>query len=425
MGNKKEVISFPFDKVIDDFIMRLTAQIEAFPFFIKIAKENAKSSETSFLDYIKDIQSTVYDKDGKKHVEFLYEHRLKFIQMMHTYEIAMTSIDLIPSNTVVSLVCQYDAFIGDLIRTAYLTCPSLLNSCDKNIQLSDILKVNSIDDIKGLIIDKEVETVLRKSHIEQIQWLENKIGITLTKDLKVYSSFVELTERRNLLVHTKGVISKQYISICSGNGVDVKDLKVGDTLKTNTEYVNKGFDILYEMGVKLGNVLWRKLKAEDIDEADKHLNNICYNLMISNRYPLAYSLLSFATDTLKKHSNEMSFYFIINKALSQYLLGNKDECLKILDATDWSGTDILFKLANSVLREDFKKASELMVTIGANNSTINKGEYNLWPLFQVFRSTQDFKKAYYLVFGEEYVSSEELPTSLEKKIDKLFSNKEL
>lgn len=220
-------------------------------------------------------------------------------------EITDLAYNLLPINFVVSFVSQYDAYLGGLIRTMFISKPEFLNSSEKNILFSELIKFESIEEAREFIIEKEVESVLRESHLKQFKWLENKLGITLRKDLPSFSEFIEITERRNLFVHCNGIISRQYLEVCKENDVkNIDKAKLGQKLNANPGYFNKCYMVLFEIGVKLGQVIWRKLQPDDIESADAHLNNVCYQLLIKGHNRLALKLLTFATDTLKKHHDQ-------------------------------------------------------------------------------------------------------------------------
>jgi hypothetical protein len=172
--------------------------------------------------------------------------------------------------------------------------------------------------------------------------------------------------------------------------------------------------VLFEIGVKLGQVIWRKLQPDDIENADRHLNNVCYQLLIKGHNRLALNLLTFATDTLKKHHDqEMLCILTINKALAHYLSDKKAECEKVIVKHDWSATNDKFKLAIAVLREEYENAIEIMKSIGKSNKHINQDAYRDWPLFRQFRKRDDFKLAYKEIFNEELVYIEPKPKNLE------------
>lgn len=95
-----------------------------------------------------------------------------------------------------------------------MTKPELLSSSEKNLSFKDLVGLGSIDAAREFIIEKEIKSVIRLSHSDQIAWLEKKLSIPLTKELKIWPAFIELCERRNIFTHTNGVVSSQYCRVC-------------------------------------------------------------------------------------------------------------------------------------------------------------------------------------------------------------------
>lgn len=290
----------------------------------------------------------------------------------------------------------------------------MLNSIDKSMSLAEIMQHNSIDEVKETIIEKEIETVLRKSHTEQFVWLENKLSIPLRKDLNIWADFIELTERRNLFVHCDGIVNSQYLNVCKKNKVSFDtEVKIGDELIISPEYFKKAISCIFEMGVKLAQVLWRKLCPNDIDEADRILNEICYELILKEKYSLAINLLDFATSVIKKHASEENrLVFIVNKAQAYKWNGNAKKCVDIVNKIDWSAYKHEYQLASYVLLDDYKKAADIVRIIGTNGY-IGKNEYLEWPLFKEFRKSKEFLKAYKDVFNEDF---EDYKKSIESRV---------
>jgi hypothetical protein len=414
-----------FGSEIDKFIKHIESQADIVPIVmslisLKIVQESRHLSqfikENGIIEKEEDVEKNKIESKIRRKKLLIPSDKFKgFIEHNEKIEKSDLAFKLLPINFVVSFVSQYDAYLGGLIRTMFIAKPELLNGSEKNIQFSELIKFNSIEDAREFLIEKEVESVLRESHLKQFKWLENKLGITLRKDLPSFSEFIEITERRNLFVHCNGIISRQYIEVCTENNViDIEKVKVGDQLSAKPEYFNKCYQILFEIGVKLGQVIWRKLMPNEIQEADAHLNEVCYQLLVKGHYRLALNLLTFATDSLKKHvDQEMVCIFTINKALAHYLSNKKGECFKAIDMHDWSATSDKFKLAICVLKEQYKEAVELMKSIGPNNRHVTKDAYRDWPLFREFRKTNAFKKVYKDIFAEELIYIEPKPRNLE------------
>ena len=117
----------------------------------------------------------------------------------------------------VSLISQFDSFLSSLLSVLFEIKPEFVDTFDRKLDLSQITNLGSIPKARKYIIEKEIEGVLRGSHEEHFQYLENKLRISLRKDLTAWPTFIEITERRNLLVHCDGVVSSQYISVCKKN----------------------------------------------------------------------------------------------------------------------------------------------------------------------------------------------------------------
>ena len=322
-------------------------------------------------------------------------------------EKAHMAIELIPRSFVITLVAQYDAFLSDLIKNIFLARPELLSNSERKMTLSELNNFSEIEQARIFLISKEVENLLRKSHAEQFSWMERKFDIELTKGLDSWPVFIELTERRNLFVHCDGKVSEQYFAICRKHCVTLEDdAKLGAQLKVTHRYVIQSHRCLYQIGVKLCQVLWRKLFPDQLEEADENLIRITYELLVSEDYLLAKDLLYFATNALKKHASEVNNLILnINHAIAHKLSGDQRECKRILSSRDWSACEKRFKLAVAVLQENWDEASSIMIAMG--KSEISEREYEEWPLFKEFRETKQFLEAFEKIFSKPFLEKVE------------------
>ena len=93
--------------------------------------------------------------------------------------------------------------------------PDALSMINQDIKFSELSTFTSIEEAKKHLIWREIDLLLRNSHIEHLKWLEKKCKINgLTTDNKWLLNFIEVTERRNLFVHNDGIVNKQYIGVC-------------------------------------------------------------------------------------------------------------------------------------------------------------------------------------------------------------------
>lgn len=323
--------------------------------------------------------------------------------LSRTFEDAQIFAGMLPKMALVSLVSYYDVFLGKMVRTLYEECPNLLAASERKFTFSDLSEFGSLDEAKSHIVEQEVESLLRSSHTDQFLWLENKLGMTLRKDLPSWSKFIEVTERRNLFVHTDGVVSKQYLVVCARHKeIDLKGIGVGDRLVVEPDYFKSACDCVRDICVKLSQVMWRKLCNDEHQDADSGLINISYNLLHSKDFALAESILKFGTSNpIKPISRENFLYLKVNLAIAVKAQERDDEAIKVLNEVDWSALTDKFQIANAVLRGEYERAAELMRKIGSDDE-LTIDHYRDWPLFHWFRQQPEFKDAYRDVFGKPY-----------------------
>jgi hypothetical protein len=269
---------------------------------------------------------------------------------------------------------------------------------------------------RNFIIEKEVETILRDSHSDHFDWMESRFGLPLRKGLEVWPDFIEITERRNLFVHAGGVVSGQYLEVCSKSKSDIEGISRGKRLQVPAEYFDRSYEVLFEIGVKLTHVLWRKLLEKERKSADQNLLDITYQLISEGRYKLAIVLLDFAVDVLPKHySEDYRLRFLFNRAQAYKWSGDEDQAIAKIEKEDLSAAKPMFKLAAACIRDDLPSAIENIKEIGIHGE-IGLSELRQWPIFKKLRENNDFCAVVEEIFAEPLVRRDldaEVPVVIE------------
>jgi hypothetical protein len=320
---------------------------------------------------------------------------------------------LVSQSLLFSLLSQHDYFVGDILRCIYVRRPDILRLDDKEIKFSDLLIYGSVDALRGSLVDAEIETFLRKSHAEQFGYVESKFGIQLTKGLAIWPDFIEITERRNLIAHADGRVSRQYLNVCSKHGVQISDIKVGDVLEVSSDYFSKAYECLLELGYTLGQVLWRKVFPEEHESADTLLISTTLKLIEDGRYALAARILKeflFHIPSKQRRSADR-MVMLINLAQSYKWLGQQIECDGILNGLDLTAAGPLYQFSVVALQEDYTEACRLF-RVCVNGSFIKKEHLRAWPVFREFRKAGVFLSEYKCLFGEDYADIDPLLRSI-------------
>lgn len=320
----------------------------------------------------------------------------------------------LPNLFLVGLVSAYDVFLSNLIRVLFLSKPQLISSSDRNISFRDLVEIGSIETARERIIDKEIESIIRDSHVKQIKWLEEKLGIPLTKDLSIWPEFIEICERRNLLTHTGGVVSSQYLDVCREQGGRCDGISIGSKLQIDAKYYRRAVAVFLEFGSKLVQVVWRKIRPEQIEDACNTLNEQSYKLITKRQYKAAARMLKFALFEIPKQgSDAVRKTMVVNYANAEKLDGNTNEAIRILNGEDWSASTEKYKICVAAIKDDVDEVVSMMKRV------VDAGELSIacfrsWPVFEKLRSDAKFVEVFEKTFGTKIISDRgfENPKSL-------------
>ena len=238
------------------------------------------------------------------------------------------------SSLFVSLFSSFDVFTGELISALHIRKPALFDRLNRTVPLSTVLAASSLEMLKASVLDDEIETFRRKSYSEQFDYLETTFGIVLRK-FKRWPDFVEAGQRRNLLTHCGGVVSEQYRTVCLREGYPSAKLPaVGTKLKLGGDYFLPTCELMHEVGLKLGQTLWRKVLDEDLEAADIHLNGLVYEALGQEQWERAEIAGEFFTHQKSLSSDLHKRMAIVNYAIALKHRNKLDEMKKALLAHD-------------------------------------------------------------------------------------------
>lgn len=387
------------------FLEILESIEDALPSLKNNLREEFRSKNDKYEKFIEDNAAEI-ERNEKGRIKKFLMHRSKSNELKKIKKERDKSLKLalvIPNNLLVAIVSEYDAFLGDLIRGIYKNKPENVNGLEKEFTFKDILGFGSIEDIKEFVIEKDIESTLRKSHLEQLIVLEKKFNIELTKGLKILPSFIEITERRNLFVHCKGNVSSQYVKVCTENGVTLDGIIIGKKLYAPNAYIFKAIDIFSELAIKLTHVLWNKIFKEDFERIGDSLHDISYDLLERKKYDLVNSISPlFLSKPFQSMGEVTRRALIVNNCIALRETNQRKLSDELLGSYDWTATNPILQMAEKILKDDYKSAA-LYMKQSYSMEVLEKEHIDQWPLFLHFRNTNEFKEMYDELFGKEEI----------------------
>lgn len=402
-------------EIINEYIQCINSIRDTFVgnyFLLNKAESRAKSSLTNFIN-----------RHGISDINNITPMQMKELKsLIKRVKRSELSAIIFPQSMLVSLVSQYDSLIGQLIRFIYAVNPNLLNESNSSISYKDLFTYNDLNAIKDKIIQDKTESILRKSHKEQLNDIQTLSGIKNLKGVSFWKEFIEITQRRNLFVHCKGLVSEQYIKECQKEGITLLPSQ-GDNLNVDNTYFNRAYFIFYIMGVLLSQVVTRHLlgKEKVLGEIDTLLNHIIYETLEEEKYDLSIELSKFALADSTKHSCRLDeVYFVLNYAQAYKWQGNQDECNQILSKFDFSAMTSDILVAKYALEDNIDMVVEHMKKAGSNSKIMTREAYVSWVIFKEIREQEKFRETYKTIFGEDF--TQELLTSAENEVVQEFES---
>jgi len=386
-----------FSRVIFNFVSNMESLESSIPIIIDILEDKLKEE----TDNLKDFSDKLKPKKLKnKAADHLVDNFEKIRYLLKRYERSSIAKISIPRSMFILMVTYYDSLFRELIKIVFCAFPEIISCSEKNIPVSDLFKNEDLQSLKQKIIEKETDSILRGSHADQVKWLESKLKINLRDNSDLWKKFIEITERRNILVHSDGIITEQYLNVCERNEIKLdRGIKKGFEISLNKKYFEESLDVIFEFGLKISQVIRRKINPKEKESADNDLLRISYDLLMNEKYEMVEKILNYK---YLYSSEEFRLYFIINRAIALRDMGKKDESKKIISSNDLSAVDDKFKLAAAVILEQFGEAEKIMKRI--KNSVDMKYAYRWWPLFDEFRKTKYFLRTYKSLFKENFNS---------------------
>ncbi len=387
---------------LNTFIENINCLRETFGYSEGMLNQQKQNADKTYADFIALYKNA--SEDGS--LDIPNDKLGNFKKIERKKKRAEKAFQLIPPTYIVSAVSMFDSFLAGLIRCIYNLKPELLLESNMNFLYRDLVEYASIKEVKKKIVETTIEKLFRDSHTEQIAWLEKAIAIKTLRDFAGWPNYIELTERRNLFVHSDGVVSSQYINECQKSGYNVDGTSIGNRLLADKTYFDQSYNLLYEMAIMLTQVLINKLYlgkySEDTSERDNILIKCVFDLIVDKQYEIAINVSNFVCDSKSFKRNHKDKAFIeLNLAQAYKWSGNSANCKKLLDSMDDSIMINDLKIPKLTLEDNFAAVYPLMMSVGDRSEILKKESYRDWPIFKEIRKEREFADTFMKIFNEE------------------------
>jgi hypothetical protein len=253
-------IIFPHEVVQPSFTPHLQEMTHTFGEFLERHNLRPQKDESGYRIEIR--QSSAQE---------LQSLAQELASLAHRISTVVTGYMAVKGALLLALVSHWDVFVSDILRTIFTLRPDIIAASEQTLTLADLNQFGSLEEARNHVVDREIEKVLRNPHASHFAYMERQLSMTLKPRPDAWCQFLELTERRNLIAHTGGVISRSYLKNCAAFGIPIGDeAKIGAQLGVDGSYLMSACDCIIEMAVELGHAIWRKNVPSEQAEAERH-----------------------------------------------------------------------------------------------------------------------------------------------------------
>lgn len=393
-----------FKNIINSYVNYITQQYIATPLIMEKLDDIYKKQGDNYNNFISENNleaSTNSDETSSQELSITQEKIEEYEQHYKDIKAIYFIKNSILETQFIDCITRFDSFLLNLIKKIYLLKPEILSGSEKTISYKLLLTMDSIDNARNALISDILDELFRGSHISQLEYLRKTFKLDVKKEIEnTYKNFVEVTERRNILIHCEGKVSKQYLNVCNENGISA-NVTESIKLEIDEDYFIRSCDTLLEMSLKIGYSIWKKQAKTEKDIADDYLLQVCNNLILDKKYDLATSIIDYALNFEIKPNNLYTHHFKIYKLSILKIQGKTVELNKGL-TEDWSSVKNSIALALHVLNNSFDKAISLMKKMGNDEQEIDSTLYYNSVVFKDLIEKVEFKEAYREIYDRDF-----------------------
>lgn len=360
--------------------------MDKLPDDIEISEENASRVSSLLKQLITEMGNQLeISEDGKT---ASYRHISKDIkEQFIRIEAENKRLELLYSGSLMLLVTYFENLVSKIIKEDLKLHPKRMSLENKEVPYYILEKANDIADVKNMLIDEEVTSLMYKALKDWMHYFCNKVKLKLNYMISIQSELSEIIARRNLIVHNEGVVNSIYLNIVGQK--QSENVKKGEILDVDREYLDNAIDIIELAGVSLAIESWVKEYGNNDDEIGKITDFIYGEYLIFEKWEEAKILYEICLDS-GKLKDATRLLCQINKWQCFKWQGRFDQVVEEIEDLDISAASPKFKLGVLALLDKYEEFFDYF----DRQDEIGETALHEWPLFKNIRECETYIDRY-------------------------------
>ena len=259
------------------------------------------------------------------------------------------------------------------------------------LSLSDLQQIGSVEGARDYLIERKTDELLTHSAEGWAKFFDRQMKIRLHTLARDWDVFKEVIQRRHIIIHGDGRISRRYLENVSPTLALVEeyfgDGKIGHSTRLERDYVEMALDHFEIIGTLLCCTVWVKLAQGSLARFEETLMEWIYNRLLEGRWDMGLAMAQ-GGENSKKLSHSARTVCLLNTWLCLKRMGRFDEVKEDAEAYDDSALEQRFRLVRLALLDREEQFIELLET--SKGGELDHQAWHEWPVFSEIRGNPQF-----------------------------------
>ncbi len=295
--------------------------------------------------------------------------------------------DILYSGSLMLLVTYFESTIAKILKTDLQKHPKRLSLDTKTVSYKMLEMSDSIEDVRNLLIEDEVMTMMYKSVSDWIEYFRKNIKLKLVYTTNVLPELIEIIARRNIIVHNEGIGKNHYMNFVSE---DYRTkVKIGDFISVDKQYVLSAIDLVESICMSIILEIWISEGDKDNKEIENVLAIIFDEYLIFEKWESAKILYEVCLESNKLQLAD-ELICKINRWQCYKWLDRFNEIEDEVKDLDITACQPRYKLAVLALLDKY----EDFFAYYDEQDDLKENELKEWPLFREVRNSEIYIQRY-------------------------------
>jgi hypothetical protein len=301
-------------------------------------------------------------------------------------------------------VGAFEVLLAGVLTEHYRLHPAALGGDEKEFSLDDLTEYGSIDDAREALIARRVDAKMRDSFEEWCRWFEKNLHLDFGELSADLDAIAEAFQRRHLIVHSAGEISRQYNDRARRAGRP--ELPLGMPVDITDEYLSQALDQLGTLGILVCLKAWSAWVPDHPAPGGMLLDRV-FEMMVAGRWHAAESLCK-ASAVIPSSNDYQQLALKVNHWLCRKRLRGVDDVRDEVTEWDTSPLKTVFALARYALLDDIEAAYRLLPPL-VESGELTQTDLVEWPLLEELRADPRFGEFDTRPKADERIPSHDTP----------------